>query len=484
MKVTLFASILVISTLCFAQAPTANQKPLGKNQIIALLKARMESEVLAKTVEERGIEFEPSDDDLQALRKAGAQDVLIKAVRAARPRPLTGEQVLQLVVAGVPSQRAVTLVNQRGIDFVPDEEYLGTLRVAGGDETLVAALRAASEAVTAEISVVTSPNAEVYLDGVLQGRASAQGELIIKSKPGVHTVKISLAGKKDTQRELTLVAGKANMVDAPLEHIVQVKVNSKDGLKYAWIPPGSFMMGCSPGDIDCILDEEPAHRVTISKGFWMGQTEVTVGAYKRFARETGKGMPPKAELMGKALNGGWANDALPIVNVNWDEATAYCAWVGGRLPTEAEWEYAARAGSTEARYGPLDEIAWYADNSGEGRIDSASLIRNEARKYGDRLRDNGNRMRGVAQKRANGFGLFDTLGNVYEWVSDWYGRNYYQGGSSSDPLGPGSGRLRILRGGSWLYNPTRDVRVTRRWLNGPDVRRNVIGVRCVGQVNP
>jgi hypothetical protein len=218
-KGAFLASILLFAALCFAQAPASDQKPLGKNQIMALLKAGMESEVLAKTVQERGIDFEPSDDDLAALRKAGAQDVLIKALRTTKPRPLTREQVLQLVVAGVASQRAATLVKQRGIDFVPGEEDLSTLRVAGADEALVAALRAAGAAVTAEITVVTSPNAEVYLDGALLGRASAQGELNLKSKPGVHTVKVSLTGKKDHQREVTFVAGKANRVEARLEDL-------------------------------------------------------------------------------------------------------------------------------------------------------------------------------------------------------------------------------------------------------------------------
>ena len=182
MKAVFLATILLFAALCFAQTPAGNQKPLGKNQIMDLLKAGMESEVLAKTVQERGIDFEPSDDDLAALRKAGAQDVLLKALRTTKPRPLTREQVLQLVVAGVASQRAATLVKQRGIDFVPGEEDLSTLRVAGADETLIAALHAAGESVTAEVTVLTSPNAEVYLDGELQGRANAQGGLAMKVK--------------------------------------------------------------------------------------------------------------------------------------------------------------------------------------------------------------------------------------------------------------------------------------------------------------
>jgi formylglycine-generating enzyme required for sulfatase activity len=109
-----------------------------------------------------------------------------------------------------------------------------------------------------------------------------------------------------------------------------VKTNPKDGLKYVWIPPGTFTMGCSSGDTECANDEKPPHKVTITKGFWMGQTEVTVGAYKRFVRLTGRKMPPDP-------NANWADDRLPVVSTDWNEAKVYCAWAGGRLPTEAEW---------------------------------------------------------------------------------------------------------------------------------------------------
>jgi len=271
---------------------------------------------------------------------------------------------------------------------------------------------------------------------------------------------------------------------APLGFTVQAKVNANDGLKYAWIPPGTFMMGCSPGDSACGGNEKPAHQVTLSKGLWLGQTEVTVGAYKRFTRESGKGMPTEPDFMGRALNSGWANDAMPIVNVSWDDATAYCSWAGGRLPTEAEWEYAARAGCTEARYGPPDEIAWYADNSGEARIDSARIWNEkEQSKYAERLRDNGNRMRGAAQKRANGFGLFDMLGNVWEWVSDWYGEKYYQGSPERDPPGATSSEHRVLRGGSWV-NSADGMRLSLRVMSKPGVGSVNLGFRCVREVIP
>jgi formylglycine-generating enzyme required for sulfatase activity len=241
----------------------------------------------------------------------------------------------------------------------------------------------------------------------------------------------------------------------------QVRLNSKDGLKYVWIPPGTFMMGCSPGDSRCQDDEKPRHRVTISKGFWIGQTPVTVGAYKRFAEATGRQMPDAPDF-----NHAWANERTPMQSLSWDDAQAYCGWAGGRLPTEAEWEYAARGGSTAARYGLIDEVAWYGYNSG---VQTHS----------------------VGQKRANGFGLYDMLGNVWQWVNDWYGENYYRSSPSQDPTGPASGETRVLRGGCYNSFPW-DVRVSRR-QNYPSDRYSYggenwggVGFRCAAGevVNP
>ena len=265
----------------------------------------------------------------------------------------------------------------------------------------------------------------------------------------------------------------------------EVRKNGKDGLMYVWIPPGTFMMGCSPGDNDCSAEEKPAHQVKVTKGLWMGQSEVTVAAYKRFAAATGRQMPPGPNSSGRPLNPGWRDEAMPIVDVTWDDAQAYCSWAGGRLPTEAEWEYAARAGSTAARYADLDEIAWYADNSGRQRLDSTRIWNEDQHlaNYAKRLNENGNGMHEVSHKRANGFGLYDILGNVWEWVNDWYDENYYQNSPSQDPSGPASGQLRVLRGGSWNDLP-RSVRVSLRNGYGPADRYLYNGFRCGGDVFP
>jgi formylglycine-generating enzyme required for sulfatase activity len=261
-----------------------------------------------------------------------------------------------------------------------------------------------------------------------------------------------------------------------------VRENPKDGLKYVWIPPGTFMMGCSPGDSDCGDEEKPPHQVTITKGLWLGQTEVTVAAYRRFAGATGRQVPPEPSLYGRLLNPGWRDEAMPIVGVTWDDAQAYCSWAGGRLPTEAEWEYAARAGSTAARYGDLDAIAWYADNSGRQRFDSDGIWKEARDNYLKRLGENGNGMHEVGQKRANGFGLYDVLGNVWEWVNDWYDQNYYQNSPPQDPSGPTSGQARVLRGGSWVVIPW-FVRVSVRGRFNPASWLDDNGVRCARVVD-
>jgi formylglycine-generating enzyme required for sulfatase activity len=265
--------------------------------------------------------------------------------------------------------------------------------------------------------------------------------------------------------------------------VVSVKKNPKDGLSYVWIPPGVFMMGCSPGDTECSEEEKPSHQVTISKGFWMGQTEVTVGAYKRFSQSLGKPMPEEPGFSGRALNAGWKNEEMPIVDVSWEDARAYCTWMGGRLPTEAEWEYAARGGSTEARYGPLDEIAWSAENSGERKLDTRRALFEGIPLDAKSLEaGNGNSMHEVGQKRPNAFGLFDMLGNAWEWVNDWYDDKYYQTAPPTDPQGPSSGEYRVLRGGSW-GDPAWDIRVSYRGTTRADFGWIHHGFRCVRQAS-
>ena len=215
--------------------------------------------------------------------------------------------------------------------------------------------------------------------------------------------------------------------------------NPDDGQTYVWILPGEFQMGCSPGDQECYENEKPAHKVRISRGFWLGQTPVMVGAYRRFAESTGIAMPAQPVFAERNLNPKWKDSEQPMVMITWEEAKRYCeGWAKGRLPTEAEWEYAACVTTTEPRFGELDAIAWYAHNS-DGRIHP------------------------VKQKQPNAWGLYDMLGNVWEWLADWYEEGYYGTlpSMATDPKGPPSGTQWVARGGAWGNNP-RFLRVSYR----------------------
>lgn len=253
-----------------------------------------------------------------------------------------------------------------------------------------------------------------------------------------------------------------------------VQIESNTGLQYVWIPPGKFQMGCVPGDADCTTDELPRHSVTLTKGFWIGKTEVTAKAFDRFVRKTPHRMPPKPKatkfrtLSGRAGSisqefrpGPGKKEDRPIVNVTWDEAVAFCEFSGGRLPTEAEWEYAARGGEDGLIYpnGP-------------------SMSRSDAN-YGSVAGDDLWHYAAPAGSfPPNAFGLHDMAGNVWEWCSDWLHEDYYRFSPGTDPQGPESGVARAARGGSWGFGP-KYLRTSIRVRAAPGDRSEDMGFRCV-----
>ncbi len=260
----------------------------------------------------------------------------------------------------------------------------------------------------------------------------------------------------------------AGLILARWREVKSPITNGKDNLEYVWIPPGQFQMGCVPNDPDCDTDERPRHSVTLSRGFWLGRTDVTVGAFDGFIMAAGGKMPEAPPF-----NPNWRDKDHPIVNVSWDEAEAFCEWAGGRLPTEAEWEYAARAGRDGTRYPWGDAIehanANYGTDDGRGHpipAPGSPAATSRAGSY-----------------PANDWGLADMAGNVTQWVKDWYSPAYYNDGVSADPRGPATGRVRVFRGGCWAAY-ARALRSSNRLGATPDVRQAFIGFRCALDQTP
>jgi formylglycine-generating enzyme required for sulfatase activity len=218
------------------------------------------------------------------------------------------------------------------------------------------------------------------------------------------------------------------------------------GMTFVYISPGTFMMG-SPKNESGRFDDETLHEVTLTQGFYLQSTPVTQGQWKVVMGNN----PSRFKDCG---------DDCPIENVSWNDAQEFIKRLNGkegktyRLPTEAEWEYACRAGST-SRYcfgddeGKLSEYAWYTDNSG-------------------------GRTHPVGTKKPNDWGLYDMHGNVWEWCEDWYGD--YPSGKVTDPAGPSTGSERVLRGGGW-GSDARTCRSATRSGGAPVNRFGIIGFR-------
>ena len=248
--------------------------------------------------------------------------------------------------------------------------------------------------------------------------------------------------------------------------VLSCSKDSKAPKGMVFVEKGSFIMGDTWGEGSPA--EKPIHKVTFTYDFYMGKYEVTFDEYDAFCEATSRSKPSDY---------GWGRGTRPVINVSWNDAIAYCNWLsakeklpkaydsngnlldkdgrvttditkvlGYRLPTEAEWEYAARGGNKSKGYkysggDNVDDVAWYWRNSGEKYL------------TGDRNKDvitkNNCRAQEVGKKLPNELGIYDMSGNVYEWCSDWYGS--YSGSAQTNPYN-NSGSYRVLRGGSWFDN--------------------------------
>ncbi len=226
----------------------------------------------------------------------------------------------------------------------------------------------------------------------------------------------------------------------PFEPFKIVEIGKDVKIELVWCPPGTFMMG-SPDDEANRDPDEGLHRVTLTQGFWMGKTEVTQRQWESVMEAN----PSRSK-----------DPDLPVEMVSWEECRTFIRKLnkkvkdgGFRLPTEAEWEYACRAGTNGLYHGTLKSVAWYVDN-------------------------NGGTTHAVGQMQANAWGLFDMHGNVWEWCQDWYGN--YPTNSVSDFTGPRSGTARVNRGGSWRGRDFFCRSANRGWID-PEFRGDLLGLR-------
>jgi formylglycine-generating enzyme required for sulfatase activity len=238
-----------------------------------------------------------------------------------------------------------------------------------------------------------------------------------------------------------------------------------DGMVMSYIPAGTFQMGTENHHDH----EKPVHNVTLN-AFWMDQTEVTNAQY---AMCVAAGSCRQPWSLGSYSSSSYYEEAAyadyPVIYVDWNRASAYCAWAGRRLPTEAEWEYAARGG--------LAGRAFPWGDSYDERLANHCDQTCPAYAYPENIPDDGySETAPVGSYPANSYRLFDMAGNVWEWAADWFGP--YSSAAVTNPSGPLSGETRVTRGGSW-YNGLWECGVYSRYGRNPTEAYPYIGFRCV-----
>lgn len=267
-------------------------------------------------------------------------------------------------------------------------------------------------------------------------------------------------------------------------------VRPADSMIMLHVPAGSFLMGAEDGEPEADRDEFPQHRVSLD-AFWIDRTEVTNAQFRLFVDASGYKTTAEGERAGYVftVTEGWAltagvdwrhpagpdSDLLgldqhPVAHVTWYDAQAYCEWAGARLPTEAEWEYAAR-GPQANRYPWGDAFEGDRLNFCDSNCDFD---------WADEPYDDGYARTapvGSYPAGASWIGALDMAGNVWEWLQDWDDSNYYDHSPSRNPAGPSTGTSRVLRGGSWSFN-SHYVRSADRDFDPPDRRYDDYGFRC------
>jgi sulfatase modifying factor 1 len=432
---------------------------------------------------------------------------LVASERAANPWTLRGSPYLVVDVTLEPDatsqnevrlQASVTIrrLTAYGTDGKPAyDEHIKTrmLRVPPGSSAVIPILVASREETEAfgvrelllrfrvagshprieygEVAVTSDvPRAKIFLDGGLVGRTSSDGPFVLSA---VRTGKRKIAVVDPSGREarafariekgsrakvsLTILPTSASSSPGRLRPIGRNPHGSeefwreKDSALVVRIPGGEFRMGSADGEGE--QNEHPQHAVRV-QGFLMDKTEVTWGQYKRFLATLSQ-PPPKSPVWGMP-------EALPVSSISWGEAGAFCAWAGGRLPTEAEWERAAR-GDDARRYPWGNTFEPWRCNTRDGGPHAPT----PAADYPDCV---------------SPYGVLDLSGSVSEWCSDWYEDMYYAKSPAENPTGPENGTRRVSRGGAWM-NAAEFIRVVSRAGIEPTWHGPMQGFRCVQDDN-
>ncbi len=290
---------------------------------------------------------------------------------------------------------------------------------------------------------------------------------------GSYNIEVSAKGYVTDKRTVEMLASEDLQVDFALEEVKTTARQKGDtwtepttGMEFVYVKGGCFQMGSNKGD----SDEKPVHKVCVD-GFWLCKYEVTNGQFRHF-----RSNHDSKEYKSKSLN----NNDQPVVYVSWEDARDYASWLAGtsgksvRLPTEAEWEYAARAGTNTIRFwgNAADDASKYANVH-----DLTSKRVNTDFTWEHHNCDDGYAVTAsVGSFQANSFGLYDMLGNVWEWCSDWYGDDYYSSSSRNNPQGASSASIRVFRGGGWSSN-SRSARSADRGWYAPGIRLDYLGFR-------
>jgi sulfatase modifying factor 1 len=237
----------------------------------------------------------------------------------------------------------------------------------------------------------------------------------------------------------------------------------KDGAPMVLVPAGPFTMGSNDG----LPNERPEHQVFLD-AYWIDLYEVTLSSYQKFLEATNHNPPPTWDDESATTVGD-----RPAIGMGWEDASAYCRWAEKRLPTEAEWEKAARG--TDARRFPWGHMQPFVDianyNRGVWVSEAVTLVGVGSGLEGMSVRH------GLKEGGKSPYGLNHMAGNAAEWVADWYDREYYHNSPDKNPTGPANGEKKVVRGGSWVDLPAA-LRVTARFSAEPEFQDRTIGFRC------